>query len=145
MFHGVQVRLCGCNAPATAEVYTATGRTTADRCLLEAHSKENNASVAYRYDETPDPTFPFDEQLVRRAMAWLRTLMDGPARPGLAFLATYAKALSCFEYQACEHPGWADSEAHGALVALREGMLARVKGYADAAWSIYDIPAPVAA
>ena len=46
------------------------------------------------------------------------------------------KALSCYEYQSCEHPGWATSEAHSFCEALRVHMIGQLPGYADAAWEI---------
>jgi hypothetical protein len=49
-----------------------------------------------------------------------------------------AKAIDCFEYQACEFDGWETSAAHDWLAQLRKCILSRLPGY-DAAdcWPIY--------
>jgi hypothetical protein len=35
------------------------------------------------------------------------------------------KAVACFDYQSCEHPGWPDSKAHDLMEALHTAVLAR--------------------
>jgi hypothetical protein len=38
-------------------------------------------------------------------------------------------AINCYEYQACEHPGWKTSEARSFCEALRERMIRMLPGY----------------
>ena len=45
-------------------------------------------------------------------------------------------AIACYEYQSCEHPGWATSEAHDFCHALRIKMIRMLPGYADAPWEV---------
>lgn len=47
-------------------------------------------------------------------------------------------ALSCYEYQACEHPGWEASEARAFCDALRHRMIRMLPGYSDAPWEVTD-------
>ena len=44
------------------------------------------------------------------------------------------KACDCYEYQSCEHPGWATSEAHAYIEALRRHAWQSLVGYEDAEW-----------
>lgn len=46
------------------------------------------------------------------------------------------KALACYEYQSCEHDGWADSQARAFCDALRHDLINRLPGYAEAQWSV---------
>jgi hypothetical protein len=46
------------------------------------------------------------------------------------------KSIECFEYQACEHPGWSASEARRFCEALRHTMIGRLPGYSDAPWGV---------
>lgn len=46
------------------------------------------------------------------------------------------KAISCYEYQSCEHPGWEHSEAHDFCRALRLRMIHLLPGYEEAPWEI---------
>ena len=98
---------------------------------------ENVKSVQYRYpqdngDELPGPincewaspyTFPNDTPLL--------------APVGLL------KALSCYEYQSCEHPGWATSEAHKWVERTRTHAISHLPGWEEAAWE-YERPARAA-
>lgn len=45
------------------------------------------------------------------------------------------KALDCYEYQSCEHPGWPASEAHAVCKALRRAVLCQVDGYDESPWA----------
>lgn len=63
---------------------------------------ENYASVNHRYSES-EPTPDYSP-----------TLTDAPLSP-IAVL----KALDCYEYQSCEHPGWKTSDAHTLINAVR--------------------------
>lgn len=58
-----------------------------------------------------------------------------PHALALSCAATF-KAISCLDYQSCEHDGWPDSEAHRFLTELRECVCAVVPGYDKAAWEV---------
>jgi hypothetical protein len=46
------------------------------------------------------------------------------------------KALQCYEYQACEDPGWEASEAKAFCDALRRRAIGNLPGYEQADWEI---------
>lgn len=46
------------------------------------------------------------------------------------------KALACYEYQSCEHEGWKASQAFAFCQSLRDELINRLPGYAEAAWSV---------
>src|SRR6185437_13731070 len=80
---------------------------------------ENRRSVNHRYNEDEfEAPYTF-------------TKYDGHFSP-VAIL----KAISCYEYQSCEHPGWEASEAHDFCEALRARMIRKLDGYEQAAWEI---------
>ena len=81
---------------------------------------ENRRSVNHRYDE--------DEI----EAPYVFTQIHGTFNP-VAIL----KAVSCYEYQSCEHPGWAASEAYDFCQALRARMIRQLAGYRDAAWEVH--------
>jgi hypothetical protein len=60
--------------------------------------------------------------------------------PILGHLSAVAilKAIDCYEYQSCEHPGWESSEAYDFCQALRANMIRALPGYSDAAYEIND-------
>jgi hypothetical protein len=82
---------------------------------------ENHKSVNARYsDKTRAPKYAHSEHPTDSAAAIL-------------------KAADCFEYQACEHPGWRLSAARAWLVALRATIghvteLRKSPAYQAAAW-----------
>jgi hypothetical protein len=47
-----------------------------------------------------------------------------------------AKAIACYEYQACECADWEQSEAVQFCDALRRKMIARLPGYEAAPWGV---------
>jgi len=81
---------------------------------------ENVASVTYRYDFalTVDP--------------YVATNASPPATDPVQVL----KAVQCYEYQTCEHPGWLDSAARLFCEHLTSAAIGRLPGYEDAAWEI---------
>lgn len=82
---------------------------------------ENRRSVNHRYNEDEfEAVYEF-------------TAIRGTLNP-VAIL----KAISCYEYQSCEHPGWEASEAHAFCEALRSRMIRKLPGYGEAAWEITD-------
>lgn len=48
------------------------------------------------------------------------------------------KAAHCFDYQACEHDGWADSFACKVIKAIVDHATRQLPGYNEAAWGIPD-------
>jgi len=46
------------------------------------------------------------------------------------------KALKCYVYQSCEHPGWNDSEAKVFCTALQSHVIDRLDGYEESEWEI---------
>lgn len=81
---------------------------------------ENRRSVDHRYDEEEiEPVYeaPNSRQL---------------ARVGAVDPLVILRALSCYEYQSCEHPEWESSEAHAFCDALRATAIRRLPGFDDA-------------
>ena len=48
------------------------------------------------------------------------------------------KAIACFEYQCCEHPGWAASQARQFCQELQDRCMGRLPGYEQAPWALSD-------
>lgn len=88
--------------------------------------RENARSVAYRYreDEIPAPDAP---------RAWL-----DPRAARFThredFTARVVKAVSCYVYQSCEHPGWDSSRAKAWCDALIMAAAHELPGYEAADW-----------
>lgn len=81
---------------------------------------ENVRSVNHRYEE--------DE--------WEQVYEHQPI-PGKVDPLIVLKAIACYQYQSCEHPGWAKSEAHAYTQALQDAMIRALPGYEDApGWDI---------
>jgi hypothetical protein len=81
----------------------------------------NRDSVNFRYgEEAIEPPYRF-----RR--------LSGTPDP-LAVL----KAIGCYEYQSCEHPGWRACQARQFCDALREVCIGCLPGYEEAPWEISD-------
>mgnify|MGYP001565145511 CR=1 FL=1 len=116
-----------------AVAYAATRRReltaeTADRvgAMLAA---ENRRSVDHRYNEDELEEF------------YTFTRYPGSGERGSASRPTLdpiqvLKAISCYEYQSCEHPEWEQSEAHDFCRVLRHTVVAALPGYDEAAWEI---------
>ena len=47
-------------------------------------------------------------------------------------------AINCYEYQACEHPGWKASEARSFCEALTARMIHMLPGYGNGPWEVTD-------
>ncbi len=78
------------------------------RALGQKLWQENHTSVNYRYgEENQSPDY-----VLRTTEASLDPIV-------------VLKALSCFNYQTCEHPRWPDSEAHKLTAALHTAILER--------------------
>ena len=108
------------------ELVDATASTVGAMLLAE-----NARSVGHRYDE--------DELAVELEQAGLYEFSRLGGRPHPVLVL---KAISCYEYQACEHPGWRDSEAQVFCDALRDVAIRALPGYDDApAWEVRDADA----
>ncbi len=82
---------------------------------------ESARSVDHRYDEEEiEPPYLFT------------------ALPGTPDPVVVLKALDCYEYHSCEHPGWATSEAAAFCAALRRHAIHALPGYGAAPWDIDD-------
>ena len=82
--------------------------------------EQNYRSVNHRYSEAGKPPPYFFER-----------------PPGVTLEPlTVLKALDCYEYQSCEDPGWADSEAAHFCEALRRATIRMLPGYDKAPWGI---------
>jgi hypothetical protein len=54
------------------------------------------------------------------------------------------KAIDCYEYQACEHDAWEESDARHFCSELRVMLTQKLPGWEEAPWSIPDVdPAQV--
>ncbi len=82
---------------------------------------ENVASVCHRYSEDaalyPKPEWTFGLPVPYSDVQIL-------------------KAINCYEYQSCEHPGWQDSKARSICAALTAAVIHRLPGYSNAKWEI---------
>lgn len=58
--------------------------------------------------------------------------------PGYPDPVVVLKAVTCYEYQACETPEWEDSEAFAFCQSLKDTCFRRLPGYEDAPWAIDD-------
>lgn len=92
-----------------------------ERELGELLTEENAKSIAYRYPNEPKA----DVQFV-------------PAQPYVFSLTPVEvlKACDCYEYQACEHPGWERSVAAACVQRIRKDYIKKLAGYDEAAWEI---------
>ena len=81
--------------------------------------RANVASVNYRYDESTPVSY---HHRAPRHTSWS--------------VAEALKAISCYEYQSSERPGWNRSQAKIFCNALKGLLLRRVDGYDDAPWGI---------
>lgn len=82
---------------------------------------ENRRSVDHRYDEQDwEPPYLFT------------------ALPGNPDPVVVLKAIDCYRYQSCEHPGWPASEALQFCLALQALAIGHLPGYDHAPWDITD-------
>lgn len=101
---------------------------------------ENFASVQYRYPTDTPETLPGPIGITP-AYATFYTYTQ-PRRRLTAVEAF--KAIACYEYQSCEHPGWETSEARAFCRALEHAIIRSLPGWDDAAgWGLsvdFDTP-----
>jgi hypothetical protein len=109
--------------------YTTVRGDNADAfgAMLQA---ENVASIQHRYSDWPD--MPDPTQYTYR-----RFTVRTPYQSLAESCAQVLKAIACYEYQSCEHPGWQESEAKRVCDNLRHGYINRLPGYDDAQWEVY--------
>lgn len=97
---------------------------------------ENVRSIHHRYPDTLEGGMypgPVDFGMAD-VIGYQHSELPGHPDPVIVL-----KALDCFEYQACEHPQWTDSEAQRFCDALRRVAIGKVRGYDDAdGWDISD-------
>ena len=118
---------------------------------------ENHRSLAYRYPDTDGTEWiegsATDRSMVQLYRSFGRSLSVEVVHVSLVRMNTVAsdmmnnrnwrgqlaKALSCYEYQACEHPEWRDSHAYRLIVEpLRAWLLRGLVGYKTAPWGAPD-------
>ena len=102
------------NARARVRYLTHENLTQVGRMLLF----ENMRSVGHRYDESFG--LPEYEYECGKILTPVQVL----------------KALRCFEYQSCEHPGWHGSEGKAFCDALRDVAIRELPGYDEAEWEV---------
>lgn len=82
---------------------------------------ENHESYAYRYPSELAPEL----EPIRIPRSYRAEVSDPVA---------ILKMCAGFEYQACEHPGWPDSNACRLLNLIRSAAARELPGYEDAPW-----------
>jgi hypothetical protein len=104
---------------------------------------ENERSVRYRYSETEPDELP--GTIGENAASYsYRPFFETALTPGgqrraiLGGLTAVQviKAISCLNYQSCEHPGWEASLAWRICDAIKSAAINRLPGYDDAGWEI---------
>jgi hypothetical protein len=89
---------------------------------------ENVRSVSYRYREADPNNLP-------GSIAQDNTLYRHDYNVHVSPLAVL-KAIACYTYQACEHPGWQSSPAKAFCEVLTEAMIMDLPGYDDIPWGL---------
>jgi hypothetical protein len=89
--------------------------------LGKALARENRISVDYRYPQhaNGETDQPFSLGFPRRRSA-----------------VEILKLIACYEYQACEHPGWEDSPVRQFCRDLEAAIITELPGYDEAPWTI---------
>lgn len=92
--------------------------------------EENVKSVAYRYQDSNIATLPGPAG--GPSLPYKHSHIPLPVDPVVVL-----KAIQCYDYQTCEHPGWKTSEAHSFCRALEHTMVVALPGYEDGpGWDI---------
>lgn len=119
-----------CDGPGAVR----TARELSDDELGRKFLRENMLSLASRYND------PVDEAEIRRYrydyMAGARVASANGAPRVVALI----KAFHCFEYQACEHREWSESETKAICDRIVSGLCHRLEGYDAAPWGFDDAP-----
>ncbi len=90
---------------------------------------ENLVSVNHRYPDTVGnaDALPGDTGVVDPAYAYAPPRRFPSPIEGIKLIEHYA-------YQACEHPGWAESWAHGFCERMTKHLIGKLPGYDAAPW-----------
>ncbi len=94
---------------------------------------ENVASVEHRY-RLSDPAlagvgrYPPPAVVTPRDLHRLQRWLRNP----VAIL----KLAQCYDYQACEHPGWLESAAHRLIKSIIADAIRRLPGYEGEPWGL---------
>jgi hypothetical protein len=111
--------------------YTDTVRANQVGRMLWA---ENLASINARYIDTIDHPEncpgPNDFNGIETVGDYV--FKRTPRIPPVAIL----KAISCYEYQSCEHEEWKTSQAHEFCATLRDHVINLLPGYDEAPWGL---------
>lgn len=107
---------------------------------------ENVASIEFRYPDTEETHRNYPGPI-----AFEREQAESyhfEKVPGMVDPLVVLKAISCYEYQSCEHPGWAVSEAAAYCRQLQAQAVRRLPGYEEAdGWGDFDrdvfLPEPI--
>lgn len=105
--------------------WTEAGQMLVDECVK---------SVRYRYpsDEPSDLPGPTERYYLEPYVF---------EDPGYVLTpAEVFKAIDCYDYQSCEHPGWRQSSAYQFCESLRHAVCRGVEGYEDAPWGFDEVP-----
>lgn len=113
-----------------------TPKTRADKTALgKMLLAENEKSIMYRYPDTEAGGVPLYDRMPgtigyngAQSYEYPDTMLDP-----LDAVSTL-KLIECYEYQSCEHPGWAGSQAKAFCDGLRTAMISRLPGYSEAWW-----------
>ena len=99
---------------------------------FDALALENALSVAARYREEPEPVSGVVTS--RDVCIPVSDVKD---------IARLLKAIDSYEYQSCEHEGWATSSVAAFCNQLRHALYSRLPGYQDGdGWAIQGEPNP---
>lgn len=91
---------------------------------------ENYRSVNYRYDDSEAP----HRYTFRRHQKAFAARVD---RVALQVL----RALSCYDYQACESPDYRATDASGVIDSIRAHAISKLSGYEETEWGAPAHPA----
>lgn len=111
--------------------YTDTETASAVGAMLWA---ENLRSINYRYPDTvsDETNIPGPSDFAGHASIDAYTFKRTNRLEPVAIL----KAIACYEYQTCEHPGWKTSESYAFCDALRHKMIGQLARYDEAPWGL---------
>jgi hypothetical protein len=90
--------------------------------------RENVKSMAYRYG--------MPERHADEHAGYLEEIAAYRFRPTVVCRAAVAKVAACYDYQACEHPGWEASEAHEIYALIAEAYPTTSPNYDAMPWGI---------
>jgi hypothetical protein len=106
----------------------AVGQMLVDACV---------ASVAYRYQDDTDLPGPIEHYWTQPYAHRDFPIVADPLGGTRAIdPVQILKAISCYEYQSCEHPDWEKSEASVFCDVLRRRAISNLPGYDVAPWEV---------